>query len=206
MKIVATYSPEADTAYVAFGDSREVAETLAPVGDLAIDLDDDGRVVGIEFVTASRLLDKSALKEAERDELIGVTEIARFLGKRKQNVAQHYTARDDFPEPAAELPTGRYWRRGDIEAWAARFERGEHQFRAAAKRAAAAQWLTTCLAEGPRGVNELREAATADGISWTTVRRAAHAIGIERHRIGRRTEWDLPSEHPGRRERASERA
>ncbi len=193
MKIVSTYSPEADTAYVAFGDHRDVAETVAPVEDLAIDLDHDGRVVGIEFVTASRLLDESALEDVELDELMGVTEIARYLGKRKQNVAQHYSSRDDFPEPVAELPTGRYWRRGDIEAWATRFKKKERDFQGAAKRAAAAQWLTTCLAEGPRAVDDIREGATAEGVSWTTVCRAATAIGIEKHRVGRRMEWELPS-------------
>lgn len=202
MKIVSTYSPEADTAYVAFGDSRDVAETVAPVEDLAIDLDHDGRVVGIEFVTASRLLDDSALKDTELDELIGVTEIARYLGKRKQNVAQHYASRDDFPEPAAELPTGRYWRRGDIEAWAIRFKTQERDFQGSAKRAAAAQWLSTCLAEGPRAVDDLRKGATAAGLSWTTVRRAAAAIGIKKHRVGRRMEWELPFKHPRRRERS----
>jgi uncharacterized protein YuzE len=198
MKIVSTYSPDADTAYVAFGESRDVAETIAPVEDLAIDLDHDGRVVGIEFVTASRLLDKSALTDTERDELIGVTEIAEYLGKRKQNVAQHYTSRDDFPQPAAELPTGRYWRRGDVEAWATRFKREERHFQVAAKRAAAAEWLTISLAGGPCAVDVLRERAQAAGVSWTTVRRAARAIGIERHRVGRRMEWDLPSGHPRR--------
>jgi uncharacterized protein YuzE len=200
MKIVSTYSPGADTAYVAFGDSRDVAETVAPVEDLAIDLDRDGRVVGIEFVTASRLLDESALEDAELDELVGVTEIASYLGKRKQNVAQHYASRDDFPEPAAELPTGRYWRRGDVEAWATRFKREEGRFRAAAKRAAAAEWLSAYLAEGPRRVDELREGATAEGVSWTTVCRAAAALGIEKHRVGRRTEWELPTRHARRRE------
>lgn len=117
MKIVAMQSIEADTAYVTFGDEREVAQTIAPLDDVTIDLDADGRVVGIEFVTASRVLHPSALRDAEKDELIGVTAIAELLGRRKQNVAQHYTRRPDFPEPAAELPTGRYWRRGDVEEW-----------------------------------------------------------------------------------------
>ena len=33
-----------------------------------------------------------------------MTEIAEFFGKHKQNVAQHYTRKPDFPQPAAELP------------------------------------------------------------------------------------------------------
>lgn len=125
MKIVSTYSPEADTAYVAFGDERDVARTVAPLEDVAIDLDAEGRIVGIEFITASRLLHPSTLADAKADELIGVTQIATYLGKRKQNVAQHYTRRSDFPRPAAELPTGRYWRRGDVEAWYARLRKAE---------------------------------------------------------------------------------
>lgn len=125
MKIVSTYSAEADTAYVAFGERRDVAQTIVPTDDLGIDLDAEGRVVGIEFVTASRLLDPSALEDAERDELIGVSELAEYLGKRKQNVAQHYTRRRDFPRPAAELPTGRYWRRAEVEAWLTVFRKGQ---------------------------------------------------------------------------------
>jgi hypothetical protein len=94
-----------------------VARSIVPIEDLVVDLDEDGRLVGIEFVTASRLLDGASLADAEGDELIGVTQIAELLGKPKQNVAQHYTRRPDFPLPAAELPTGRYWRREDVEAW-----------------------------------------------------------------------------------------
>ena len=66
MKIIATHSIGADTAYVAFGDDRDVVETIAPIDDVAIDLDADGRIVGIEFVTASRVLHASALQESER--------------------------------------------------------------------------------------------------------------------------------------------
>jgi uncharacterized protein YuzE len=131
MKITPTHSVAADTAYVAFGDDREVAETIAPLEDLSIDLDAEGRIVGIEFVTASRLLDPSALQDVAADQLIGVTEIAELIGKHKQNVAQHYTRRRDFPEPAAELPTGRYWRRGDVERWRERSRIGRHRQKSA---------------------------------------------------------------------------
>ena len=118
MKVIATYDAHGDTAYVRFGDERNVAKTLAPLEDVVIDLDANGHVVGIEFVTASAVLDVSVFDEDPAfEELIGVTDIAAYLGKRKQNVAQHYTRRDDFPKPVAELPTGRYWRRGDVEQW-----------------------------------------------------------------------------------------
>ena len=118
MKITATYDADGDTAYIQVGDLRTAARTLSPTEDIAIDLDDKGRVVGIEFVTESAVLDPSTFDQDPRQEkLIGVTEIAAMLGKHKQNVAQHYTRRRDFPEPVASLPTGRYWRRGDVERW-----------------------------------------------------------------------------------------
>lgn len=118
MKITATYDADGDTAYVAFGNTRRAARTIAPTDDIAIDLDAEGRVVGIEFLTASIVLDPSTFNQDPRlEELIGVTEVAKVIGKHKQNVAQHYTRRRDFPEPVAELPTGRYWRRGDVERW-----------------------------------------------------------------------------------------
>jgi uncharacterized protein YuzE len=118
MKVTPTYDATGDTAYVGFGDIRPVARTISPVEDIAIDLDANGRVIGIEFVTASHVLDASTFDQDPRlEELIGVTEIAEALGKHKQNVAQHYTRRRDFPAPVAELPTGRYWRRGDVERW-----------------------------------------------------------------------------------------
>jgi uncharacterized protein YuzE len=118
VKITATYDADGDTAYVQLGTSRPVTRTLSPTEDIAIDLDEEGRVVGIEFVTASVVLDPSTFDQDPRQEkLIGVSEIAAMFGKHKQNVAQHYTRRRDFPEPVAVLPTGRYWRRGDIERW-----------------------------------------------------------------------------------------
>lgn len=117
MRVSASYNAEADTAYLRFGEPRPVARSIVPLDDLVLDLDADGRLVGVEFVTASRLLDEGSLRGIEQDELLGTTQIAALLGKAKQNVAQHYTRRADFPSPAAELPTGRYWRRADVERW-----------------------------------------------------------------------------------------
>jgi uncharacterized protein YuzE len=118
VKVTTTYDADGDTAYIQIGDPRRAARTISPTDDIAIDLDEEDRVVGIEFVTASIVLDPSTFDQDPHEEkLIGVSEIAAMLGKHKQNVAQHYTRRRDFPEPVAVLPTGRYWRRGDIERW-----------------------------------------------------------------------------------------
>src|SRR5262249_36657182 len=179
MKIVATQSIEADTAYVTFGDEREVAETIAPLEDIAIDLDADGRVVGIEFVTVTRVLHPSALGAAEKDELIGVTAIAELLGRRKQNVAQHYTRTPDFPEPVEVLPTGTYWRRGDVEEGRDRSDVGRRHRATSEALAAAAEWLTTVLSHGEQSVEELRQRSSANHISWSSVERAADAIEVE---------------------------
>lgn len=204
MKVIPTYSTGGDTAYVSFGTAREVARTIAPLEDVAIDLDAEGRVIGIEFVTASRLLDSSVFDdEPVLDELIGVTEIATYLGKKKQNVAQHYTRRDDFPRPAAELPTGRYWRRGDVERWVRSSQIGQRQHRAAVELAAAAEWLTEYLTAGSRPIGTVREDAELAGLAWASVERAAKAIEVESRREQRREMWELPREHPALRERAS---
>jgi uncharacterized protein YuzE len=116
MRLRATYSPDADTAYVEFGTPRTVFESRAVAPDLTIDYDQAGRIVGIEFVTASTYLDPSTL-DPEADAVIGLGEVAEMLGKRKQNVAQYFTRRSDFPQPVAELATGRFWRKGDITDW-----------------------------------------------------------------------------------------
>lgn len=200
MKIVATHSIDADTAYLAFGDDREVVETVAPMDDVAIDLDAEGRIVGIEFVTASRVLHPSALQDSEKDELIGVTEIAEILGRRKQNVAQHYTRKEDFPRPVAELPTGRYWRRGDVEAWWESSAVGRAERAETAAIAEAAEWLTNALAAGGRSVNELRSQSTDHGIEWSALSSAASAIGVdEEHRKDDQVIWRLPAGHPAAR-------
>jgi len=200
MKITPTYSEAGDTAYVAFGEPREVIETIAPLEDLAIDLDAAGRVVGIEFVTASRYLDPSVFEEEPGfEDLIGVTEIAEVIGKRKQNVAQHYSRLSDFPRPVAELPTGRYWRRGDVLRWYEQSRTGLQSKQRQTELALAAEWLTTCLSHRAWPAPELHGQADKDGVPWSAVRRAAKAIGVETRKADRTTMWDLPAKHPSRR-------
>jgi uncharacterized protein YuzE len=202
VKIVSTYSAEADTAYLAFGDAREVTETVAPLDDIAIDFDANGRIVGIELVTASRYFDPTVFDEDPYfEELIGVTEIAEYLGKHKQNVAQHYTRRPDFPRPVAALPTGRYWRRGDVESWYEQSKSGRCRRRAAEELAVAAEWLTGYLSAGRRPLDDVREQAQERGLRWSAIERAARAIDVEKHDERGTTIWALPREHPALRQR-----
>lgn len=49
--------------------------------------------------------------------VLGAAEIAELLGVSRQRVDQ-LTRRADFPLPVAELASGRFWVRGEIERWA----------------------------------------------------------------------------------------
>lgn len=51
---------------------------------------------------------------------MGVQEIARLLGVTRQRVDRITRTHEDFPAPAAELASGRVWRRADVETWARR--------------------------------------------------------------------------------------
>jgi putative DNA primase/helicase len=61
---------------------------------------------------------------------------------------------------------------------------------------AAVRFLREELAKGPRGSNELKEAATEAGLSWITVRRAQTKLKIEPRREGFGADggwiWELP--------------
>lgn len=53
-------------------------------------------------------------------DLVGVTEVKEMLGVSRQRVHQLVRDHEDFPEPIAELASGRIWLRRDIEQWARR--------------------------------------------------------------------------------------
>lgn len=69
-----------------------------------------------------------------------------------------------------------------------------------AKRERAAEFITLYLAAGPRPVDELREDAIQNGISWSTARRSAEEVGVIICRRGGGegsfSEWGLPDNHP----------
>jgi predicted DNA-binding transcriptional regulator AlpA len=54
-----------------------------------------------------------------KQQLMGTSEIAEFLGVTNQRVDQ-LARRPGFPEPVAVLAAGRIWSRSHIEAWARR--------------------------------------------------------------------------------------
>jgi predicted DNA-binding transcriptional regulator AlpA len=60
-------------------------------------------------------------------DLVGVTEVREILGVSRQRVHQLIRDREDFPEPVAELASGRVWLRKDIEMWARKTGRSERR-------------------------------------------------------------------------------
>lgn len=52
-------------------------------------------------------------------DLVGAHEIAGLLGVSRQRVHALVTARSGFPDPVAQLASGRIWQRKDIARWAA---------------------------------------------------------------------------------------
>lgn len=49
-------------------------------------------------------------------QVVGLSEIADLLGVSKRT-ATRYSARPDFPRPAAKLAMGPIWHKADIENW-----------------------------------------------------------------------------------------
>lgn len=66
-----TYDPEADAAYLALSAphiGRVVAnpEIETSAGSVILDVDRDGRILGVEILSASRMLDPDVLASARR--------------------------------------------------------------------------------------------------------------------------------------------
>jgi hypothetical protein len=49
--------------------------------------------------------------------VVGLAEIAALLGVTHQRAAQIVRDHGDFPEPIAELASGRVWNRAAVDAW-----------------------------------------------------------------------------------------
>jgi len=60
------------------------------------------------------------------EELAGVAEIAEMLGVVRQYVHRLINEDPTFPEPVAELASGRVWKRADVEKWAKATDREIH--------------------------------------------------------------------------------
>jgi len=112
-----------DQVYIGVGGRRllrngSVKRTIRVSDEIALDFDKAGRLVGIDIGHASNVLGRQVFADGfSGDELIGVAEAARLCGVRKPNFLRDYASRPDFPDPIAELDSGRIWRRSDVEAF-----------------------------------------------------------------------------------------
>lgn len=94
-----------------------VATSIRAAEDIVLDLDANGQLVGIELLNASSRLDLDSVSEGTSDLIVGVKEAAAMLGVEKSNFVRDYANRSHFPRPVAELASGRFWLRSDVERY-----------------------------------------------------------------------------------------
>ena len=118
MRIVVQSDKDNDACYVAFGpaglEPGAVARSVAVTENVVVDLDESGRLVGLDVLNASQVLG-SDLEAVETDSLVGVKEASQLAGLRRSNFVRDLASRTDFPAPVCELATGRIWLRSQVE-------------------------------------------------------------------------------------------
>jgi predicted DNA-binding transcriptional regulator AlpA len=120
MHVVIHDDRENDLCYIALSPDAlkagAVARSVPATDDVTLDFGFDGRLLGIDVSSASRLLgpDRGV---ASTDQLVGVKEAASLIGVRPSNFVRDHASRGDFPSPVAELATGRVWLRSAIIAY-----------------------------------------------------------------------------------------
>ncbi len=100
-----------------------VKKTIRATDDIALDFDGRGRLLGVDVANASRILGRSAFaRPVDTDELVGVAEAAKLCRVRKPNFIRDFVGSLGFPEPVAELASGRVWYRSQIAEYLGRKE------------------------------------------------------------------------------------
>ncbi len=94
-----------------------VAQSIRVAEDIVLDLDGNGQLVGIELLNASARLDLDNVSEGTGELIVGVKEAAAMLGVEKSNFVRDYANKPQFPAPVAELASGRFWLRSDVERY-----------------------------------------------------------------------------------------
>lgn len=94
-----------------------VARSMRVAEDIVVDLDENGQLVGIELLNASSRLDLTNISEGTGELIVGVKEAAAILGVEKLNFVRDYANKPQFPVPVAELASGRFWLRSDVERY-----------------------------------------------------------------------------------------
>jgi len=123
MKITIQTDKDNDQLYILFREEEQLAgvavETKKLADNLYLDLDSEGKLVGIEIWQASKTLGAD-IENIGLDSLVGVAEAAKFFGVKKPNFLRDYAGKEDFPSPVAELASGRVWRLKDLEEYKAK--------------------------------------------------------------------------------------
>ena len=94
-----------------------VARSMRVAEDIVLDLDANGQLIGIELLNASSRLDLSNISEGPAELIVGVKEDAAMLAVEKSNFIRDYANKPQFPAPVAELASGRFWLRSDVERY-----------------------------------------------------------------------------------------
>src|SRR5712691_1176001 len=94
-----------------------VTRSVRVAEDIVLDLDESGRLIGIELLNASARLDVDEIETATREIIVGVKEAAEMLAVEKSNFVRDYANKPDFPAPIAELASGRFWFRSAIDQY-----------------------------------------------------------------------------------------
>src|SRR5256886_5095600 len=94
-----------------------VARSMQVADDIVVDLDENGQLIGIELLNASSRLDLNNISEGAGELIVGVKEAAAMLGVEKSNFVRDYANKPQFPTPVAELASGRFWLRSDVERY-----------------------------------------------------------------------------------------
>lgn len=97
--------------------SRKVAQSLRVAEDVVLDLDKDGQLIGIELLRASARLDLTDPAADAGDLIVGVKEAADMFGIEKSNFVRDFANKPDFPTPLAELASGRFWLRSEVQRY-----------------------------------------------------------------------------------------
>jgi uncharacterized protein YuzE len=111
---------EFDQLYINFSKSSEegaVAETLETLPGVNLDLDGEGKLIGVEIIGAKDVIGASADEIDFSGEVVGVKEAAELAGKDKGNFLRDLASREDFPKPIVSLASGRYWLSAEIERY-----------------------------------------------------------------------------------------
>ena len=111
---------ENNQLYVSFSDGvaeGAVAETAEVSPGIYFDLDDEGKLVGIDIVNTKAVIGAAVAELALSGEIVGVKEAAQLVGKDRGNFLRDLASRPDFPKPVARVASGQLWLSKDIERY-----------------------------------------------------------------------------------------